>query len=168
MFAVGAGAEEREFPELAKVLVLEEIAPRNSDAIHLKVSLRDKVGEQSVRFPDLVGPIHLSAANSQLFSCESNSTLATSRALAFDLDGKQSFEFAHRGYLRDCGVTEDGRLYWLLYNTVKGGVPTNLIVVLDERGAIVSEAEFSEPRDFEFKVRERQYLLPVPRAEMPG
>ena len=66
--AVGAWAEEREVPELGRVLVIESVGSFASDAVHLNVSLRDESGKVDVRFPSLVGPVHLSVPNAQLFS----------------------------------------------------------------------------------------------------
>jgi len=122
----------------------------------------------AVRFPSLVGPVYLSVANAQLFSCESNSTLASREARAFDLDGKQAFTFADRGYLRDCGIRSDERVYWLIYNAAIGGIPTKRSVVLNSLGEVVARAEFPESRSLRFSVAGKTYTLSVPRAEMPG
>jgi len=168
LFASTAAAEERDYPEIGKTLVIEKVGPANSDAVHLQVSLRDIEGGAIVEFPRMVGSVLLSTANAQLFSCESNSTLATSEAMAFHLDSRPSFSFPHRGYLRNCGLTGDGRLYWLHYNVVREGVPRNQVVVLNGEGKAVADAEFTDARQFTFKDGEKTYSLSIPAADWPG
>ena len=79
-----------------------------------------------------------------------------------------SFTFPHRGYLRDCGVTGDGYLYWLHDNVVRAGVPSNLVIVLDADGDAVAEAEFEEDRSFTFEARGKTYSLSIAAADWPG
>ncbi len=166
--ASSVSAEEQSIPEIHKVLVIETLGPASSDAITLQVSLRDESGNEAVQFPSVVGPVYLSVANSQLFSCESNSTVAARQARAFDLEGKAAFTFSHRGFLRSCGLSPDGLLYWLIYSVVREEAPTSLVIVLDANGGVVAEAEFRDRREFEFTAGGKAYSLPVPQAEMPG
>ena len=167
-FAPRVHAEERPISDLGKTLVLERDGPGASDAILLDVRLRDDSTGGSVRFPRLVGPIWVSPENRQVFSCESNAIMATGAALGFDLSGRRAFAFQHRGFLRDCGLTEDRRLYWLIYNVAVGGETKNSVVVLDEAGRVVASAMFAGERSFEFSVGGRPYVLPVAQAELPG
>jgi len=168
LLAHPALAEERQIPELRKVLVLETVGPASSDAASFSVRLEGESGDDSVRFPDLRGPIFVSAPNRQLFSCESNASVAATGARAFDLTGEQVFLFPHAGFLRNCGLTGDQRFYWLIYNVIADGEPRNVVVVLDPRGVVVADARFAEARAFSFSIRETTYTVQVPEAEPPG
>lgn len=161
-------AEARYLPSLEQWFVIREQGVPNSDAIRLEVRLLSNSRALVASFPNLVGPIHLSEQNAQLFSCEANWTIATSEARAFGLDGKPAFSFAHLGFLRICGVTDDQALYWLHYNVAVGGVPSNWVVVLDATGTVVERREFPEARSVKFEFGGKSYSLEFPAAEMPG
>ncbi len=84
------------------------------------------------------------------------------------MDGKPAFSFAHLGFLRNCGVTEDQELYWLHYNIAEGGAPSNSVVVLDATGTVVERREFPEARAMEFEFGGKSYSLEITAAEIPG
>ena len=88
--ASATSAEERNLPSLKQWLLVPEHGPPNSDSIQLEVRLLSASRALVASFPTLVGPIHLSVQNAQLFSCEGNWAIATSEVRAFELDGKPS------------------------------------------------------------------------------
>ena len=155
-------------PGSALRVTIEQSGPPNSDVVSLRVRIHDRTGGTVVRLPPLVGPVHVSATNSQILDCEENSTRRTHTAKAFGLDGKQHFEFSHRGFLRRCGTTEDERLYWFQYDVMKSGLRTAILVVLNSQGTIVSEAETDVAIQHKFSADGHSYSLTISTPEIPG
>jgi len=161
-------AEEKYIPDLKIWIITKTEGPNNSDYLFLNVKLYDERRKLISEFPKLVGPLEISSANRQLFSCESNSAIGTEKALVFDLKGKLIFSFEHLGFLRNSGMTKDQKLYWLHYNIVAENAPTNILVVLDSEGKVVLHNQFKGSRIIQFKYNEHRYNLDIPKAELPG
>ena len=170
LLAIGAGSsvDEGRWPFLDRVVVVDRVGPDHSDYTALHVQIVDAAGHRIAKLPPLEGPVFLAPANRQIFSCESNSISAASAAMAFDADGNPAFTFHHRGYLRDCGLTVDQRLYWLHYNVVEQGLARNMVVVLAADGSIVHDSAFSTGKALTFASGGREYNLAIPPPELPG
>ena len=118
--------------------------------------------------PPLEGPIFLAPANRQIFACESNAIAAATAAEIFDAEGSLAFSFRHPGFLRDCGLTGDQRLYWLHYNVMDRGSALNTVVVLAADGSTVHRSTFSVGKTLTWTYRGQEYSLEIPAPELPG
>jgi hypothetical protein len=150
------------------VVSIRQVGPFSSDDLRYRVELRTDHDEKRITYPLLVGPVLVSNANAQIFSCEATGPVEGVGPAAYDLHGRLSFERPHVGFLRGCGMTDDERLYWLHYNLVRSARPINRIIVLDESGSVVFDAESSEAGEVEFESGELRYVLPIPGPEFPG
>lgn len=170
LLSIGAAnsIDEGRWPFLDRVVVVVRVGPDHSDYIALHVQIVDAAGQRIATLPPLEGPVFLAPSNRQIFSCESNSISASSDARAFDADGNSAFTFHHPGYLRDCGLTDDQRLYWLHYNVVEQGRARNMVVVLAADGSIVHDSTFLTGKALTFTYGGRDYSLAIPRPELPG
>ena len=167
-FSSTTSAEEKFVPDLKIWISTEKDGPNNSDYIFLKVRLFDETHKLIAELPKLIGPLQISTVNKQLFSFESNSIIGTKSALVFELDGKLAFSFEHLGYLRNFGITEDQRLYWLHYNIVKDNEPLNIVVIINSEGKVVFRDRFRKSRHIQFNYKEYNYRMDIPKAEWPG
>lgn len=163
-----AYGEERYFEALHGWLVVDERGPEDSDAITLDVRWLDGDRRKSTHFPSLIGPLHVSSANRQLFACELGLALEAGNAHLYSLDGTLTFSFAHLAFPRSCGMTPDTKLYWLHYNSMRDGAAWNVVVVLDRAGSVTDREEFQEGRSVTFSFEGQIYSLPIPEAEPPG
>ena len=142
--------------------------PDNSDFLHYRVVIRQADVGPTIEFPPMFGPVLYSPANSQVFSCESNSIAGPKGPVAYDLAAERAFQLPHPGYLRSCGMTDDEKLYWLHYNLVKNRLPTNKLLVVDRTGRSVYETESESSIDAEFSVEGAFYRLSIPDPQFPG
>jgi len=138
----------------------------NSDVCHQAIAIVDSSGKVSEL--KVTGPVLLAIKNRQIVSCESNAILATEEAKIFDLAGRLVATVNHRGYLRECGITPDGSLYWFHYNEVIESKPMNVVVVVSSRGAIVYEKVLSKGEKVEFSYGKDEYELDIQEPELPG
>jgi len=160
---VSAG-ETRRLAFIDRIVVIEEKGPAHSDWIALAVRIEDNAHHVLAELPPLDGPVLLSPANRQVFACETY----PGSALSFRADGKRAFAFRHIGYLRQCGLVQDEKLYWLHYNTVEHGTPLNTVVVLDAAGSIVHRSTFDGEKVLRFSHLGKHYSLSIPPPELPG
>lgn len=161
-------ADESFLPELNSWLVVTKAGPENSDSIILKVSLLSKDKKSRISFPNMIGPIHISAPNNQIFSCEANFSSAAKSAIAYDLKGNEAFTFEHLGFVRNCGITKDKKIYWLHYNAVKNNKPISIFVALMGNGQVLLKESFEKSKYVKFMYKGNHYSVSVPDAELPG
>lgn len=138
----------------------------NSDLCSRTITLDDGIGASTKMV--LVGPVKLAIANRQIISCESNSVVGTQEAKIFDLAGDLIAVVSHRGFMRNCGITTDGALYWFHYNKVKSSVPINILVVVTNMGRVVYEETHSAGGDIEFLHNGKGYVVSIQPPELPG
>jgi hypothetical protein len=161
-------AEETYVNAMRGWVVIHERGAKNSDSYAVEVELLDAKRKLIARLPRLVGPVLVASTNAQLLSCESNAVLKGRAAKVYSLAGKEVFNFEHLGFLRGCGITGDGRVYWLHYNVVRQGAPWNIVVLLDRTGSVLTRQEFREARSVPYEIEGARYTLPIPAAELPG
>jgi hypothetical protein len=142
--------------------------PKASDAIIVTFELRSRSGELLAKAPPLIGPLLVSPPNREIFSCESNSTMGGEAALSFDLSASVVGSYVHPGYLRDCGLSKDERLYWLHYNLMENGKPYNFVVILGPRGKVILTRRLNRAGSVELTYEGRSYAFPIPEPDLPG
>jgi hypothetical protein len=160
-------------PEWQSWLLEEETAIRESGVFWYELHLLDKNGDNIAALPTLRGYTFLtSTANDQIVACEENPD-SKGYAVIFNLKGEVVAEFQHEEFLRACGATDDGKLYWLHYNGLEtpvkssGFKPYNVIVILDNEGNVVHEEKFVKGKTVEFEYKEAGYEIDVPDASVP-
>ncbi len=151
-----------------KWLLVEQHGIKNSGVIWYELTLRDQAGAVSAHFPSLIGPYHLSPINHQIFACESNAMDATEHALLMDVRGKIIEKIKHIGFFRDCGTTEDKRLYWLAYSDAIENKPVTDVVVIAPRGNVIKKARLHKAGSITFMYDKRDYKLTFSEPELPG
>jgi len=117
---------------------------------------------------EAAGPIVLSVVNKQILSCEFNAYDASSFAILFNLQGEKVATIEHRGYLRQCGTTSDGKLYWFHYNKVVNSQPVNVLLVASDNGNIVFEKELTNGGEIKFQYAGKDYAVTIREPELPG
>ncbi|MDH5433840.1 MAG: hypothetical protein OEY19_07830 [Gammaproteobacteria bacterium] len=168
LISTNINAKEIFLHKLDSWLIVTMEGEEQSDVLAYKVSILDKTRTRKIEFPSLIGEIIVSEENNQLFSCESNSILATEEALAFDLKGNQVFSYKHHGYLRNCGITEDKKIYWLQYNLVEDINPHNVFIALSSDGKVIHKESFQDGKNVTFRYLNRSYSISIPDADLPG
>jgi hypothetical protein len=150
-------------------IVIEERADsRNSDAVTEHFSLLTSDGKLVARPPPLYGPVFISRPNRELLSCEGNGVGQGKAALIFDLTGRVEAKVVHPGYLRTCGVSEDGRIYWLHYNAIDGGTPYNLVLIVGRGGTVLKRQRLDKAGSVVISVGASTYRFQIPAPEFPG
>ena len=138
-----------------------------SDICHTVVTLIDQ-DERITKINRLVGPIIVAISNWQIVSCESNAILKTNEAKFFDLSGSEVASVKHRGFLRNCGITPDGKLYWFHYNKILDSKPVNILVVVTSIGDVVYEKTLAAGGEIRFTQDSKEYVVPIGEPEWPG
>lgn len=154
--------------EWGLTLVQETSTPRNSDAQTLTFRLVSKAGVVVAQSPPLYGPLYSSIPNRELLSCEGNGVGQGAQALIFNLDARITRRLTHAGYLRGCGTSNDGRLYWLNYNMVEDGSPYNLVVVLGPSGREIHRQRLNVAGSVVVDFAGKTYSFPIPTPDLPG
>jgi|SRR6267378_3608032 len=156
-------------PEWGLWLLTEKRAVKNSDHIRYFLSLRTKDGPVVARYDSLVGPVLASPINRQIFSCEENVVDQTEHAELLDLRGNISHRIAHQGFSRNCGLTDDKKLYWLEYsNSDDGKVAWSIILVVDKVGQIVNKSVLKKAGSVIFAYDGKTYKLSFSTPVLPG
>lgn len=160
-------------PEWESWLLEEETGINYSGVFWYDLHLLDKNGEKIATLPTLRGYTFLtSTENDQIVACEENPD-SKGYAIIFNLKGDTVAEFRHEEFLRACGTTEDGKLYWLQYNALERPVtptdlkPYNIVVVMNNEGEVVYEERFVRGKAVEFKYEETNYAIDIPDALVP-
>lgn len=155
-------------PEWKKWLVSEEHGIKNSGDIWYELSLREKDGTISARFPALVGPYHLSPANRQIFACESNVMNDAKEAFILDMNGRVVSKIKHEGFFGDCGTTVDKRLYWLVYRDAVNEKPVTDVVIVTMQGKAIKRMRLHKRESVQVEYEGQKYILPFPAPKLPG
>jgi len=140
----------------------------HSDAIGEVFELRSSDDKVVARSPSIIGPLLLSRPNREILSCEINSTLDIKAALLFDLNASIIARMPHRTYLRNCGLSDDGRIYWLHYTRVQADKPYNLVVIVGAGGRILSTQRLDHAGNATLTSGTRTYVFPNPEPDWPG
>ena len=98
------------------------------------LSLRANNGDVLAKYPSLMGPLVISEGGRRILSCEMDIHILPSPALLFDDAGRLVKEIPPLAEGRDCGQTEDGLLFWLLYSVVETGEPVSVALFIDTNG----------------------------------
>jgi hypothetical protein len=138
-----------------------------SDVCSNAVSLNGSAND-TIKIEGLAGPIILALENKQIISCESNAILKTEGAKLFNLAGVELAAIPHRGFMRHCGITTDGLLYWFHYNKVLNSSPVNVLVVVTSTGKIVFEQIVKKGGKVKFNLKGKEYAVSIQEPEWPG
>lgn len=128
--AFAADAETRRRVQTWNLDVVVSPLPRASPGDYA-VRFRVEAGRGKLvgRSPNLYGPVLVSEPNNEIISCEGNGAAQGEGVIVFDRNGHIQDHIEHVGPLKACGITANGRLYWLHY-------------VLPERGHYYSLVRF--------------------------
>jgi hypothetical protein len=123
------------------------------------------------RSPSLYGPVFVSSANSEIFSCEGNGVGQGEGAIVFDRNGRIQDHLEHVGPLKACGITANGRLYWLHYVLPERGHYYSLVRFVGAGGLPHGERRLDEAGTAHFRDDDGQaYTVeigpPVPPASV--
>jgi hypothetical protein len=166
--ALAESTHRTSIPEWNLTLVQRDSAPAGSDAFHVIFQLVSAKGDVVAESPPLYGPVLVSRPNRELFSCEGNGVDQGAEALIFDLAGNISGRIKHVGFLRQCGVSDDGRIYWLHYNVVKNGVPYNLVLLVGSGGTVLLTQHLDGGGVVTLERQGQIYTFRIPDPELPG
>lgn len=142
--------------------------PAHSDAISGVFELRSRNNKVVGQSPSFVGPVLLSLPNREILSCEANWTMNAKAALLFDLTAAIIARFPHPGYLRNCGLSDDSRIYWLHYSLVENDKPYNILVLLGAGGRVLSTQRLDHAGNATWTSETRSYVFPIPEPNWPG
>ncbi len=132
------------------------------------ISLRSKGGRVSVTYPPMKGPFVVSEQEQRILDCGMLSHSEVEAAVLFDNTGKLLKKIPKIIYTRNCGKTDDGKLFWLHYNTVEKGGPVNVIRVIDHNGETIYQTKKSETGDVVFSYDSHPYRITLPAPDHPG
>jgi hypothetical protein len=103
------------------------------------------------RSPSLYGPVLVSSANGEIFSCEGNGSAQGEGAIVFDRNGHIQDHVEHVGPLKACGITGNGRLYWLHYVLAERGHFYSLVRFIGAGGLPHGERRLDEAGTAHFR-----------------
>lgn len=167
--APSAESETRRFvPEWNVTLVTTTAGPAASDNLRESIQVFSVEGHTLAQIRGLVGPVHLAIPNRQILVCGNDGIDTDGEARVFGLDGEVQVRRAHLGFVRDCGVTSDGRLYWLRYDLVESGSPYSVALVFGPRGEDVLRRRFDRAETIRFEAGGKPYALEFSAPDSPG
>jgi hypothetical protein len=166
---VDAGQSQRHFVKEWRLTVVETwSAPPSSDAMTGVFELRTVNDDLVARSRPIIGPLLISPANNELVSCEAQWTMGGVAVLVFDLSGSVVAEYPHPGYLRNCGTSIDGRIYWLNYSLIENDHPYSLVVLLGPRGHLLATKRLDHKGTFTWTEDGNEYSFDFPEPDWPG
>ena len=140
-----------------------------SDVCDVVITLIDKKGHET-KITGLVGETYAQPAikNKQILACEYNVIMNTKGAKIFELNGSLKKIIPHRGFLRECEITKNGKLYWFQYNLMKNSKPYNHLLVVSKEGETVLEQPLNYGGEFEFNYNDDNYIIILSEPQWPG
>ena len=140
-----------------------------TDVCDSVVTLIDKKGNET-KITGLTGETYAQPAikNKQILACEYNVIMKTKGAKIFDLKGKLIKVIPHKGFLRECKITKNGKLYWFQYNLMKNSKFYNYILVVSKEGKTVLEQPLNHGGEFKFNYNNDNYVIILSEPQWPG
>lgn len=133
----------------------------------IAASLRTQDGQVRVAYPPMAGPLIISEPERRILDCGISAHYEIDAAVLFDLTGRALRKIPRLTHTRNCGRTDDAKLFWLHYNAIENGAPINVLRVIDRDGNTVHEARSIQAGSVSFTHDSHPYNLDLPAPEYP-
>ena len=132
------------------------------------LSLRKDDGAIVVRYPEINGPFIISEPKERLLACELSIHYEIENAILFDNSGNKIKEIPRKTFTEDCDKTDDGFLFWLIYNIIENNKPASIIRFIDANGDIIYETKKFEAGQVSFEYEGNKYEVYFQAPKYPG
>lgn len=132
-----------------------------------KLALYSNSGALKVRFPEAIGPYLVSSVKTILF-CENDGYEGTYDAVLYANDAKKLAQFPVLGYSRDCGISDDGKLFWQRFSNVENNKAKSIVRFLTAFGDAVKVVELSTSGTVLVEFEGRKYEFIFDQPALPG
>lgn len=133
----------------------------------VKLAIYNNQGVLTTAFPQAFGPFLLSREHSTVLFCESDVDEGNIEGALYSIDGKLLATLPVLGHSRDCGVSDDGKLFWQRYTQAEQGKPVTVIRFISSLGELIKTLRLGQKQSVKLDFAGSAYQFEFDAPQFP-
>ncbi len=144
--------------EIISIAEDQNCAPETDDCIS---TLQINRTDAQIKVENLMGPFYFSKANNQVFDCGGSFSRQSQFANIISEDGRKN-RILHASTIADCGITIDGKFYWIAYESSSDQQYSAELFVFDKTGKEIVHRKANLDATVTFEYESNRYSVYIP------